>query len=35
MGELEVFESGAWMETLLAIRHQLEERFGLILDEIS
>jgi hypothetical protein len=34
MGELEVFEPGAWMETLLAIRHQLEERFGLILDEI-
>jgi hypothetical protein len=34
MGELEVFEPGAWMETLLAIRHQLEERFGLILDEL-
>jgi hypothetical protein len=26
--ELDVFEPGAWMDTLLAIRHQLEERFG-------
>jgi hypothetical protein len=26
--KLDVFEPGAWMDTLLAIRRQLEERFG-------